>query len=711
MFLPISIAVGSVFLGWVLGIVGNRESASRATASALSTFALVAALAVVLAQLLPDALGAVGLPALFVFGVAAAFPSVLRQIALKLGRSNQNRRVGLELGYAGLLIHKAADGVGLATYGAGEHAEHAHFDVLFAIAAHTVPLVAVLTISFYRARGLGSSVLRVGGLAVATVIGVFATALIPESAHDAVEPWLTAAVAGLLLHIVAHDFRPKERPRGLGARVIDLVAVAAGLGLVLLAEGGHHHGEGGGQVRADTAAALLDLSLETAPALLLGLLVAAVLTTFGKHLPARWLASGGSFRQAVRGAIVGAPLPICACGVLPIAASLKKRGAGAALVVAFLVSTPELGIETLALTARFVGWPFALVRLGAAVLLAIVAALVVHRVSSRKGRESFVGAIVEPDAHEATTPVSRRMVDSFDELLYHIAPWTVVGLITAAYVQAVLPTDALGGMATYGLDILIVVIIAVPSYVCAASATPLAAVLLLKGMSPGAVLIGLLLGPATNLATLGFLRKSYGGRATVFGIGALVLAAIGLALAINHVGLPLDVSSAASQAHEHSWFTVACGALLALALLRSIWQTGLRPWLASLGESLSGDHTHHHHHGHGHHGHAHHGHAQDDHAHHGHDHAHHDGGHAHECRSHAHEDHAHRDHAHRDHAHEDHAHEDHAHEDHAHGDHAHGDHAHGDHAHHGHGHTHEGPDHEDFDDHARHAHGHHDPAH
>ncbi|HJL19992.1 MAG TPA: permease [Sandaracinaceae bacterium LLY-WYZ-13_1] len=593
MLLPLTIAAGSVVAGALLGLGGQRRSIS-----ALATFALVSALVVVLAQLLPDALAALGLIALAVFAAGAVVPTLLEKLAARRGAAHADRW-GLELGYGALLVHKLADGVGLGTYGGEHHAGHGHFDVLFAIAAHTVPMVALVTIAFARAVGTRSAVRRAAGLAAATVLGVLVPNLVPTALFEAVEPWVTAAVAGLLLHVLAHDWLPGAAPRRGWARVADLLAVAAAFGLVL-ASGHDHHG--GSDVRARVGASLLDLSLETAPALLAGLVLGALLSAWGSRLPSRWLRTGGPLGQAMRGAVVGAPLPICACGVLPLASSLKRRGAGAALVVAFLLATPELGLETFALTGQLVGWPFAVVRLVAAVALAVVAALVVHRVAGRRGA-AFDGTIVTSDDDR---PFAVRFVESFDELVHHVAPWTVVGLVAAALVASVLSPAGLADLRPFGLDVLAVTLVAVPSYVCAASATPLAAVLLAHGMSPGAVLVGLLLGPATNLATLGFLRATYGMRATVAAVVALVVGAWAMAAGLNLWGeLPVTASAAAVAEHEHGAVALGAAVLLALVLARSIWQAGLRGWLGTLSEAVGGHGHDHAHHPHAHHPHAH----------------------------------------------------------------------------------------------------------
>lgn len=598
MWIPVTIAVASCALGAALGLGGRRDH-SRV----LVTFAVVAALAIALGQLLPDALGGAGILALVVFAGAAVVPSLLERGVARVMGQERSGRLGLELGYWALFVHRVGDGIGLGIYGGHEHAGHNHVDVLLALAAHSVPLVAFMTLAFVRRSGAAAALWRVAGLALASLIGIGVPAVVPPAIFDAAEPWVTAGVAGLLIHVVAHDWAPQNQPSGWGTRVVDLAVAAAALSLFFF--GGHDH-HGGGDVRDRIETALLDLSLDTAPALAIGLALGAVLTAAGTRLPTDWLRRGGALSQAMRGAVVGAPLPICACGVLPLADTLRRRGAGPALVVAFLLATPELGIETFALTTSFIGWPFALVRLVAAVALAMFAALVMHRAATPSQAHDHAHDH-DHDQEDASPDGSffARWLHAFDELLFHVAPWTVVGLVTAAYVQAVLPAESMNALATGGLDMLVVTLVAVPSYICAASATPLAAVLLAKGMSPGAVLVGLLLGPATNLATVGFLRQRYGNRATFIGLGAAVVFAWAAGALVNVSGLPVEAAASAASEHEHGAVAIGAALVLALAMTRSIWLVGLRAWLTTLGDGLGGhahahehDHVHHHHHHH-----------------------------------------------------------------------------------------------------------------
>jgi len=614
--LAVTIALASIALGAVLGLLPG--TAPRA-ASPFQTFAMVMAVAVVLGQLLPESLSAIGVPALFAFGLGFAIPRIAERLATRLRApacSHDDAMctdLGLELGYVGLVLHHIGDGVGLGLYSGALHEGHSHYDVLIAFAGHTVPVIALVTLAFKTHRGPLSAALRAVGMAVSTLLGVALASLLTPTQLATWEPWLTALVGGLLLHIVAHGWPEELRTNSFG-RLMDFTAIAAGLALVSI--GGHSHAAERGQpdVRHAMGEALIELGLETAPMLLLGLMIAAVLQTQGARIPLDWMQRGGRLSQALRGALMGIPLPVCACGVLPVAHSLKMRGGAAAMVVAFLLGTPELGVETFALTVQFLGWPFAYMRLIGAFVLAVGVGLTVARFApgGTAAAHDVGAAQAAADLGPSISPAPRRgivgqIAANFDELLYHIGAWTLIGLLAAAYLQAALTDGALAALAQSGLDVVLVSVLAIPSYVCASSATPLAAVLLAKGISPGAVLSGLLLGPATNIATLAWLRKVYGARATLWAVGALLAITWSLAFVGNRVLVDAAaIASARAMPHEHGPIHYASLALLLLLLARAVWRSGLRTWLGSLGETLALEppqHAHAHPHAHG--GHAH----------------------------------------------------------------------------------------------------------
>jgi len=618
MLMAVLIATAAVAIGTGLGLASGT---SGRASGPLHTFAIVTSVAVVLGQLLPDALAMVGLPALLVFALGFGAPRLIEMFsdAGKEGEGGHDHgdgdgaghshahgdggpgpcsRAGLEISYIGFLLHRIGDGMGLGLYSSGAHAGHGHYDLVLAIAGHTVPVTALVTMAFKERHGARDAILRMVGVVAATGLGMALTGALSEATLASWEPWLAAAVAGLLMHVVTHGWERPQKPTSL-SRVMDFAAIAVAISLV--AFGGHSHAAEHGlpQLRTAMGEALIELGIETAPMLLFGLAIAALLQTQGARIPARFLRGGSDAGQAARGALMGAPLPVCACGILPIAHGLRQRGGSAAFVVAFLLSTPELGIETFFLTGRFLGWPFAFLRLGAALAVAMVAAWLLatalRRGGEGEGEESIVDTTGERPFEE-TSPGGgqlRQVLHHFDDLLYHIGAWTLVGLLAAAYVQAAVGDGALGGLSSSGLDIIVVSLLAVPSYVCASSATPLAAVLLAKGMSPGAVLAGLLLGPATNLATVAWLRKMFGGRATAWGLGGLLATTWAIALVVNATFTPHVPTELAVTAHEHGLISEASAVLLSLLVVRAVWRNGLRAWLGSLGETLGeGGHSH-----------------------------------------------------------------------------------------------------------------------
>jgi hypothetical protein len=538
MLLPIGIAVGSHLAGALLGLGGRVRSLGP-----LRTFALASALAVVLAQLLPDALGAIGLWALVLFVASLALPSLLGKASARLGRANGT--IGLELGYAGLVLHKVADGVGLGAYG-GHHDGHAHLDVLAALSAHTIPMVAVVAMAYQRRAGWKVAVMRVGGLALAAVLGVYVTAIVPASVFSLLEPWVTACVAGLLLHVLAHDWDVERRPRALGERVIDLIAIAAGGALAWI--GGHAH-EGGVDLHDEIGASLYALAIQSAPPVFAGLAVAAAAIAIGHRR---------SVGDVVRGASMGGKHTFGFVG---------SNGAFAGIT--FLVASPALALETVLASVQLGGWMFALARVVLALVIGLVTALVARR-------------LVRPLPIRHDVSFSARALEAFDALVHHVVPWLLVGLVAAAYMQASITSTPAREVA--------LVLVAIPSYASAIAATPIAAVMLGEGASAGAVLGGLALGSAIAAAVV--VHKAYGARAAIATITIGTIVAAGTTFALPRVyltppAMPID------------WIAIAAAVPCALVVLRALWRVGLTAWLATLGEAFGAhDHVHEHDHDH-----------------------------------------------------------------------------------------------------------------
>jgi hypothetical protein len=609
------ITLASVLAG---GAVAALTSRGHTLLDALRTFAITAVAMLAAVQLLPEAIDALGPWALLLFVGALALPSTLTYVArLLLSRdvALTSHGVGAELGYFGFVAHQFIEGLALATYTNPEHFDHDHVGLVFAFAAHTVPMTALFIGTVLVQRGPRPAIRRLLALLAATLMGFLTADWVAGRVTEAIAPALAAVVAGFLCHVLLHGVGRAER-RGPLVRVLDIAAVAAGIALPFASM--HSHSDHGEHLQHALGHAWVELALETAPMLLLGLVLGALLQVVGARMKMSWLGRGSASQQAMRGIAVGAPLPLCACGVLPIAQSLRARGAGAALVVAFLISTPELGPETLMLTVRFIGWPYALLRVGAALLLAYVAGIafawLVERFRARaEPTATATGPLPAALAPEPAGGTVANALRYFDELLLHTAPWTVVGLLAAAFIEISFAPDSLAPLAATGLDILVIALIALPTYVCAASATPMAAMLLLKGVSPGAVLVGLLLGPTTNIATVAVLSRAYGSRVAWIGIAVIAVLACLIGFGVNAVGVPVHLPPDLEAAHEHGVIAWGAAAILGAMLLHQLWRSGLGPWLEILdaGGHVHGhehhghDHSHSHDHGHGHDGHSH----------------------------------------------------------------------------------------------------------
>lgn len=318
----------------------------------------------------------------------------------------------------------------------------------------------------------------------------------------------------------------------------------------------------------------LHLSAESAPYLLLGFFLAGVLHEF---VPRRWIArrlGGERIGGVFLASLVGLPLPLCSCAVVPTAEALHRKGAGRSSTLAFLISTPETSVESIALTWGLFGATMAVVRPIVAMLTAIAAGLASlalgrNSAAPQPAAEAEAEAEVEfgnteshvcNHAHRAVqqrrdpiaeygadlafesnggpfVPRARRALRfGFGTLFDDLFPSLLVGLGTAVLVTALLPDEFLPWLLAGRsglLPLLIVAVSSAPLYLCASAATPLAAALVLKGLSPGAALVLLLVGPATNLATIGLVARRFGRGPLALYLAAVIGMAIGAGLLVD----------------------------------------------------------------------------------------------------------------------------------------------------------------------------------
>ncbi|MDE6498000.1 MAG: permease [Muribaculaceae bacterium] len=331
---------------------------------------------------------------------------------------------------------------------------------------------------------------------------------------------------------------------------------------------------------------------EMAPYLLLGFGIAGVMHAFVPASLYRTHLAPNTFGSVVKAALFGIPLPLCSCGVVPTAMGLQREGASRGATVSFLIATPQTGVDSIAATYSMMGLPFALLRPVAALVTAVGGGALANRFARRNGAAT---AVQEPEGNPDTRPagfaarVRAAAVYGFGRMMEDIGRWLLIGLVLAALITAFVPADFLASLSDYPmLSMLLVLALSVPMYVCATGSIPIAVALMLKGLSPGAALVLLMAGPATNAASLMVVHKALGRGVQLFYVGAIVVGAMLFGLLADYFmpaswfELPMAETlscphhSGAGTGMHNSWVQLASGIVLSILLLRAIAvRTGL----------------------------------------------------------------------------------------------------------------------------------------
>jgi len=310
--------------------------------------------------------------------------------------------------------------------------------------------------------------------------------------------------------------------------------------------------------------AVWDIVLELAPWLLLGAAVAGTLhVLMPRNFIRRHLGGRGAW-TTVKAAVVGVPMPLCSCSVIPTGLGLHRDGAGRGATVSFLTSTPQTGVDSVAVTAAFLGWPFALFKLAAAFVTGVVGGIATNAVTHD---DTATG--LEPGEEEASRP-SRSLADAWHfavgDLLRMIWRWLVFGILVSAAISVAVEPGSLtfDGMGGGLVAMLLTLAISLPLYICATASVPIAAALVHAGLPTGAALVFLMAGPATNVATIGALYRVLGGRSTAVYLVTIVVGSVGLGLAYD-AWIGLEAVSLGAG-HEHgghgSWWAIASAVAL-----------------------------------------------------------------------------------------------------------------------------------------------------
>lgn len=346
----------------------------------------------------------------------------------------------------------------------------------------------------------------------------------------------------------------------------------------------------------------IELFIDSAPWLLLGLVIAGMIKAFiPSDLMAQHLGAN-SIGSVIKAALFGAPLPLCSCGVIPAALGLRQNGASPAATTAFLISTPETGVDSVSISYALLGPFVAVIRPIAAIVTAITAGVAViffnrnlnatffnhvpretccenDTVSSsccadtsletikqssscrqtkttvESVRENTIDCCSQKPDNKNNSIISRLLAGlhyTLFDLVKDITAWLLLGLFAASMILTFIPTSFLSTWGSSVYAFVIMAAIGIPMYICATASTPIAAGLLVAGVSPGAVLVFLLVGPATNLATLGVVQQNLGRRVLTIYLSSVVIIGFIFGYMTNLLATHFYIDISAQTQHAHT---------------------------------------------------------------------------------------------------------------------------------------------------------------
>jgi uncharacterized membrane protein YraQ (UPF0718 family) len=284
------------------------------------------------------------------------------------------------------------------------------------------------------------------------------------------------------------------------------------------------------------------VTVAMAPYLLFGFLMAGVLSVLISRDYVRRHLGGRGWIGSVKAALVGVPMPVCSCGVIPLAASLRKHGAGRGATASFLASTPQTGVDSLMITYALLGWIFAIFRAAVAFLSGIICGTAVTLASH--GEEDAAAECEDECCQPDQKPMLRRMLEyGFISLPRDIARAVLIGIILSGIISGLIPDDFFADrLGNSPLTMLIMLCIGIPLYVCSSASVPIALAFIKAGISPGAALVFLITGPATNAATLTTLWQIIGRKQLIVFLVTLSLCALSAGFLMNFFSPQLGIA-------------------------------------------------------------------------------------------------------------------------------------------------------------------------
>jgi len=281
-----------------------------------------------------------------------------------------------------------------------------------------------------------------------------------------------------------------------------------------------------------------------APYILFGTFMAGFIHIFfDRERIVKYLGKPG-LKSVFLAALFGIPLPLCSCGVLPTAMSLRKSGASKGATLSFLISTPETGVDSIFLTYALLDPLMTVFRPFAALITAITAGISENLFGKREKAPAppeeekcvFCEEKEREHKHSFMSRFTHSMEYAFVDLLGDIALWLAIGIVIGGAISYFVPTSIIESYLGYGWPAMFfMLLIGIPLYICASASTPIAAALIAKGMSPGVALVFLLAGPATNTAGIIAVAKFLGKRSVIIYLLSIAVCSIALGFLLNYI--------------------------------------------------------------------------------------------------------------------------------------------------------------------------------
>ncbi|MCQ2294313.1 MAG: SO_0444 family Cu/Zn efflux transporter [Bacteroidales bacterium] len=325
---------------------------------------------------------------------------------------------------------------------------------------------------------------------------------------------------------------------------------------------------------------ILHIINQMSPYLLLGFLIAGVMHAFIPTVFYQKHFSQPNFGSVLKAALFGIPLPLCSCGVIPTAMSLRNEGASKGAVTSFLIATPQTGIDSILATYGLLGLPFAIVRPIAALVTALVGGSMSNMLSGNDEEQSCKNCSVE---EKSQMTLAQRLVlvirYAYLDMIQSIGKWLMVGLIVAGLITIFVPQNWFSVFeGNTLLSMLVVLAISIPMYLCATGSIPIAVALIMKGLTPGAALVLLMAGPACNMASVLVVKSVMGTRSLIIYLAAVVIGAIGFGCLVDYLHFneivsftgTLSCSGACCHACQtDGWFAWTCTVLLGMMIINA----------------------------------------------------------------------------------------------------------------------------------------------